>query len=401
MTALSLKNVDKFARKFSDSINELVKYEVQSSNHATHLHRQALIESHKRLFDSMRHALFKRRRYAQDQDLWVELYKRSLYFYPLQNDIEGIPCTMVTKHNGILSFYMKHRIDRSQASILRFDTHADLNPVRSSSKLPLLHKLYIQSGDVKYVDEAQEMVWDIGAAKSGVLFTTGIKDVIWGMPSWVPDKSVTIDYFIKIGKKNLTLATPAQVDDIGGLDEWTHIKKNRSHDAVRQFTRLQTGRLTKKGLRTLTEQVEKNGLRYILDIDLDYFICNGKPFTKSYWKDSYDLQSFKRTEYIDYNQNLPRSKFDETSQMNKYDYKLHLEVLEVNRRIKKFLKLIAHLKRKGMIPEYISVCDSTNILFSQCKECNSLTNGYVPGNLALWVHHQVVSGLERVLKPNV
>jgi len=224
------------------------------------------------------------------------------------------------------------------------------------------------------------------------LFTTGIKDVIWGMPNWVPDKSIVIDYFIKAGKKNLQLCT---TENVPGLDE-LQFRQPKAATTKRKFCRLQTGNLTKKGLRTMVEMIKKNGNEYILDIDLDYFVCNGMPLKPSYWKDSYDLESFKRTKLIDYNQHIPRSKFDQTRELINYEKKLRIEVISVVKRVKKFIKLIAYLKKHGLRPSHISICDSTNVLFSECTGCNSLTNGYVPSNLALLVHHHIISGLTRV-----
>ena len=153
------------------------------------------------LLKNMVEMLMRRKKFALDQDLWRELYLQSIYFYK-NNHIASIPAVFVTKHNEILSFYMKQKISETDFTILRFDTHSDLNYIKGSAHLPLLYKKYISTNNKKYIDQAQEIVWDIGASKSGVLMTTGIKDVIWCMPSWVPDRQIDIEFFIKNNKKN-------------------------------------------------------------------------------------------------------------------------------------------------------------------------------------------------------
>ena len=49
-----------------------------------------------------------------------------------------------------------------------------------------------------------------------------------------------------------------------------------------------------------------------------------------------------------------------------------------------------------MTPSYISICDSTNVQFDECMTCNSVSNNYVPLNLALYVHTKVLNGLHKL-----
>lgn len=375
--SLRLKKADAFAINFSMSIKKLADKDVDTN---------AYID----LFNKLLKQLTKRKLFVQDQDLWVELYKKALPLYNERRDIAGIPATLVTKHNNVLPFYMKQQF--VDMTILHFDTHSDLNSVKGSSELPMLLSAYKTSGEVSNIDKAQEIVWDIGAAVSGVLFTTGIRDVVWCMPSWVPDKQLSLEYFIKTGKRDMTLCTEVDVSRLHNMDEWsTNKHKNQEK---KMFSKLQTGRLTKKGLRNLIQSLNDKR-EYILDIDLDYFVCNGQGFSNKYWKESYDLQSHYRTEFLEFNQQIPRNKLD-ASTLKPYVHKVNRELHFVNKRIKQFLKLVKYLKHKGHVPSAISVCDSANTLFSDCEACNSLTNGYVPNNLALYVHSKVLSGLEKV-----
>jgi hypothetical protein len=380
---MSLRSLDTFANAFSHSIHQLYEYE--------QLHRNS--NSHKTLFKQLLRELIKRKKFAQDQDLWKELYLRSLAFYRSKTHIGSIPTRLVTKHNEIVSFYMEQEISKTSSTILRFDTHADLNPIQESAYLPVIYQKYLDTKDSKYLRDAQKLVWDIGAAKSGVLFATGIRDLVWGIPQWVPDANVTIKYGIKKNKKNMSLIT----DDVHakGMNEWA-IQRMKSSLPQRTFSKAQTGRLSKRTLERIIKMIKSNGNEYILDIDLDYFICNGQPFDKSYWKELYDLQSFHRTQTREINEDVPRSKLEKTAELKKYERKLQNEIRQVNQRIKTFFKILKDLKRQGLKPSHITLCDSTNVLFSDCISCNSFSNGYVPLNLALYVHTYVEHYLHKL-----
>jgi hypothetical protein len=350
------------------------------------------------LFDLLFLSLKKRKQYGKDQELWKELYKRSLHYYDNAKQIgrNNIPIKLVTKHNNILSFYMQQHLHNTSNAILRFDTHSDLNAIKNSSLLPSLYKKYINSGNLVYVDEAQKIVWDIGAAKSGVLFTTGIKDVIWCLPSWVPDQEITIDYYIKHGKRNLTLATTHNLKHIYNMDEWTQYRNNKGIE-TNIFSKVQMGKISKNKLKHIINIIKRNGKNYILDIDLDFFVCNGKKFTNNYFKDSYDLQSFYRTPEKHINQMYPRNSNYNNHMLQSYENHLTFELKQINKRIKRFIYIIAYLKRKGYTPSHISICDSTNILFEDCQNCNSISNGYVPQTFALLIHNRIIEQLGSIL----
>jgi hypothetical protein len=376
---MSLQFADKYIVWFSDNIQKLRKS--PNSN----------------LFYTLLKSLQKRKQYGKDQELWKELYKRSLAFYNQTTHIgiSRIPITLVTKHNDIVSFYMKQQLHKYPYAILRFDTHSDLNPIKNSAILPILYQKYIDTNDSKYIQKAQDLVWDIGAAKSGVLFATGIKDVIWCLPSWVPDKEITMDYYIKQGKRNLSLSTTNDILHVRNMDEWSQGRNSRN-STVKRFSKIQTGKLKKHNIKKVIDIIKKNGKHYILDIDLDYFVCNGKKFTKQYFKESYDLQSFYRTKEQYINQEFPRHTYDNTVALKSYDRQLSYEIKQINKRIKHFVKFISYLTRKGYTPSHISICDSTNILFEDCKNCNSISNGYVPQSLALHVHTKIVQSLSNI-----
>ena len=372
-----MEKIDNFVNFFSKSIVSLKKYMGTSQKKYTYI------------FKKLMHILLKRKKFAMDQDLWEELYYYSIYLYPYEKTIHSIPVTFVTKHNEILAFYMKQRIHQLSCTIVRFDTHSDLNGIKKSLKLPQLYKRYLETKDPSYIDKAQKIVWDIGAAKSGVLLTTGLKDVVWGMPKWIPERQCKVPFFIKKTKTQYKLVTTDEICDT----DFSYSKNLRDVE-TKTYTKLQTGKWDKKTVQKIREQIKCNANTYILDIDLDYFICNGSKSTHSYKELYNDLQSHGRTEKIIFNQDIPRNTLEESSQLTYYQRQLEREIKKVNQRIYSFLKLLKAIKYK---PCLISICDSTNILFQDCKGCNTIGNGYVPTHLALYVHQKIVDGLKKIL----
>lgn len=354
------------------------------------------------LFDKMCSNLLKGKKFGQYQTMWEELYRRSLYFYQFVDNINGIPTVLVTKHNDIVPWYAKQEIHKVKDTIWHLDTHSDQSPVKNAYQLPVLYKSYIDTKDKMFLDKINKIVWDIGAAVSGILYTTGIRDYVWGIPSWLPDPNISMEYFLK-GKKTRYLASNDQRADSLLIDAEYTTQKPKDKTAV--YTKIQTMDQRQLDLKLLKDSIRKNGNTYILDIDLDYFVCNGKGLDrKTYFKDPYDVRSFYRTKKIIFNQDIPREANFESTELKQYNRLLAKETKEIDKRIRDFLKMIRKLTRSGLKPSYISICDSTNIEFEKCdsvnpyqKDCNSVSNGYVPANLALYVHTKVIHGLQTTL----
>lgn len=336
---MSLKNLDDFINVFSKGIADLKYYEA--------LNKYENIEKHSILFNKLLQTLFRRNKPVLDQDLWKELYFHSVYFYKFQNTSNGVPLTLVTKHNQIVPFYMSNKIHLSTSTLVHFDTHSDQAPVPNSALLPGIYREYLNTGDSGLFNKIGDIVWDIGAANSGILYTTGIRDVTWCLPSWVPDKQISISFFLKSNPKTISLSTKNDIRKMKNLDELTQVRRVPKQLTEKLYTKIQTGSITKKNLHILVESIKKNGTKYFLDIDLDYLVCNGKPFTKSYWKETFDLSSFHRTDSAEPNQYTPRYNGDKTKRLDEYTKKFKYEIRQINTRIKKMFRILFYLKSKG------------------------------------------------------
>jgi hypothetical protein len=353
------------------------------------------------LFDELLSTLFKRKKYAHDQSLWEELYKRSLYFYQFTDNIKGIPTIFVTKHHDVVPWYAKMKIHENHDTIFRSDTHSDMNPVKDNNMLPKLYEKYL-AGDGAALRGINRLVWDIGAALSGIVYTTGPRDFVWGIPSWLPDEDASIRYFLA-GRSDKVMVSndPRAKKPTCELVYTPRLPKQDQQ--IHTYYKIQTGHMRhfREYYKQIKRAIRKNGNTYILDIDLDYFVCNGQPMNKNYFRDPFDVQSSKRTRKIVFNQDIPREQMFNSKELMKYSQHLRKEVEDINQRIRSFLGLIRALKRDGLTPRYISICDSTNIEFEECigffnPDCSSVSNGYLPINLALFVHTKVVSGLQKV-----
>lgn len=390
-----MQNLDNFINKFSKGIVRLIRFEA--------VDEKANLTSHLALFDQLLSQLLSRklRNFLVDQDLWEQLYSRSIYFYQFKALINGVPIKLVTKHNQIIPFYMSRKIHNSKATLVHFDTHSDESPVKDSAKLPDLYSMYLKTNDKQYLNKAGDIVWDIGAANSGILYSTGIRDVTWCLPSWVPDEQIAIPYFLKHNLKSIQLSTAENINHIKNLEEVTQVKRTPKDTVTKSYCKIQTGNITKKNLENLYNSIVKNGNKYFLDIDLDYLVCNGKPFTKRYWQDTYDLSSFYRSSTIEPNQGLPRHTGDRSDKLPRYNKILLNEIKIIDKRINKLFQILFYLKKKGIRPELISICDSTNLQFADCENlqlhsCNSVSNNYVPLNLALYVHTKVLNKIKKL-----
>jgi hypothetical protein len=382
------KKIDDFIVDFSSKISELKKFEAKN---------ECYTQEHYKIFNSLFQTLSQRKKYAFDIRLWEELYYHSIYFYPKINKIGSIQTVLVTKHNHILPFYMKHNIGKLDTSFLHFDTHPDMNTIKNNIDLPTLNEK-LEKKDIEYIDKAQDIVWDIGAAISGVIITTGIQNYVWAMPKWIPDPNLKTTYFIKDNKNTINLYTNDIKMKDDDLVDLTYLNKYKNQDKKeKNYIKIQTGNDSNKKI--VSNLVEEFGNTYILDIDLDYFVCNGQKLKrKVYYNDQYDVSSTNRTNTIIINENSPRDFYYESKELIKFQKELTKEIQLINKRINKFLSLIKSLKNKGCTPTHISICDSTNIEFSMCKKCNSLSNGYVPTNLALIVHDKVFKGLKDIFE---
>jgi hypothetical protein len=358
-------------------------------------------QNHKTLLEKQIARLMERKNYLVDIDIWREIYERSICFYPFCTDIAGIPCSLITKHNYILRDFMKRNLHLSNDTLVHFDTHDDFNTVDGNKILPELYRKYLQTKKETFIQEAQDIVHDIGAAVSGLLLTTGNRDNVWVVPNWIPDKNGSLSYFMRVNKKSITFVTndPHHVNFKGKLkeDSFSDVRVKVPEGEKRIYGKYQVTNNAKwrKNISHLRDAIARNGRTFILDIDLDFFVSNGEELTDEYFHDGQDVKSDLRVQETEVNLENPRDAFEKTDKFLNLKKKMNKEVAAITDRIKNFQRTLKFLKDDGFVPSLINICDSTNVEFvTNCAACTSTCNNYMPKHLALFVHTKVRDLLE-------
>lgn len=336
-------------------------------------------------------ALAARKDFVRDHELWVELYYRSVQMYPYQTSLAGIPFVNVTKHNHVVPFYARMRIP-TRVPIVHWDTHSDLNGIQDSKAL------VTAAADRRY-DKVQERCWDIGAAMTGVLLLPGPpRDLVWVTPSWVPDPERSLRYWKRDkGTRNVVLAhCDPNSDHPLAL---VRLYKSRSvcQGPSGQISVVNLGRQPQAPrLQRLLDLVPEGP--FVLDIDLDVFVCNGRPLRRAlYMKEGYDLCSHARSRMKELN-DMPRNMYSKgTRQYYDLSRTFTREVRLIEQRLRAFESQLRFLKQAGRAPCAISVSDSTGVNFSSCTSCSSTGNNYMPTYFAAFVNQKVLDILCRVL----
>ena len=361
--------------------------------HLRELESAEIVTEHAKLFKDILNILMKRQNFVADAELWKELYLRSIWQLPNFTTLGTAPISVVVKHNHVLSFYMRHlRNGHADVPIVHWDSHTDNNPVEGSAVLPELHK----KGTEAAIRDAQEITWDIGAAISGVILATGPRTFVWCMPAWLPDAEFKCQYWLSQGTKNLTMttATPDTAAEKKAIatSSLNTAAKIPAGATCATYAQIQMSKAT--GDARLLSLLPGDG--YILDCDIDYFCSNGRPVDGTYEKDPYDVASHHRIPRRELIENPRDIYLKDSKEFRTYARAVAKEMALVKSRLAAFERTLRYLKAHGKIAVLITISDSTEANFTECVDCSSLCNSYVPGHLALYLRTKVVEILNRV-----
>lgn len=333
--------------------------------------------------------------------MWEELHDRMVYYYDYLNEKNlrrRVPIFRMVLHNTAIIWWLRaNNVGKLSGPLIHFDTHDDMGLPPSTKGLLTtdgkLNTYGIMNGS------CAKIFWPVTC----LLLAKGTDSVIWAMPPWVYDDNAGFNQVLvtkKKGNDTFYLRSKNEPKDkfmlLGGDVELVSDKKLEDRKPYKFYHPLRFDRLHVDNASSW-KKLERliDGDKFILDIDLDYFVCNGvKVSEREYKKDFTDLCSYGRVEGIP-GMDTPREMYtDEKSVKMVKD--LNVEVKLIKKRIKIFLAGLSVLKREGIRPSCINISDSTTSLFSGNADRALFTNQYTPKYFVPMIYSLLVVGMDKL-----
>jgi hypothetical protein len=359
---------------------------------------------------SITNNLLKYNDYLLYRPLWEELHDRMVYYYNHINEVNlksKIPFFQTTLHNETVYWWKKaQEKNKLKGTLVHFDSHPDMNVPGHSARKVLKDKKIIVNKFFKY-----SICGEIGSPVTCLMLMKASNNVIWGMPNWLYDENGEYDQYLvscknqkdsKCRKNELTyLRSDKSPIDPWGTEEHNSIK--RVPDKLikpKNFTFFHKFKYNRLHFDTINtwkhmEKIMGSEKKFIMDIDLDFFVCNGEKLSKKeYMKELGDIRSPYRTTGMP-EIYTPRQQYD-TKTGDKIDKMLIKEMSELKKRIDKFLNGLKYLKKEGITPSVINISDSTPSLFSGDINRAVFNNNYTPKYFVPYIHLLLIKGLHKL-----
>ena len=329
--------------------------------------------------------------------MWEELHDRMVYYYDYRNKVnltKKTPLFSGTLHNEAVVWWLKlKQKGHLSSTLLHFDTHDDMGlPDTKKNLLTARGKLNsakVENGSCGLIS------WPVTC----LLLSEGVDNVVWCMPSWV--------YDTKLIRKEQALIHDKKHDDFlyrrrkgGGKDKYrmkedvelvatTEKTKEMDFHHEFEFSRLKV--VSTKGWHHLAKLIGDEN-KYILDIDLDFFVTNGGKHSKTaYQREFEDLESTGRVHETP-GITTPRAAYEDPASQ-RIVTRLNKEFSMIKKRVKVFLQGVAYLKKKGFTPCCITISDSTPTFFSGNSSRAVWTNSYTPKYFVPALRYLLTKGL--------
>ena len=317
---------------------------------------------------------------------YEELIDRYTYYYRYMNEnlhfkINDIPIFQISKHHHAIE-YMYKTIKENPGTILHVDSHADINEMKNNRKY-FKKFISLDKPNKKENKMFQDMITDIGGVLVPMLLPYDNNNgIFWLTPDWVTEPF-----------NNDSVRLAIHEDEAyyyGGTCPAYTIKRNKEeiniYDKEVSFTT--------SNVKYANMCLDKISNKYILNIDLDYFVTYGDP---SYGFEGNDTRSDYRTEL-----DVGYAVKDTISSYRKEEA-LQYECNLILKRIDNFLNLIKQLKLENKTPSMIIICDSTRINFCNYNQNNEkfdseVHHEFMPKYLCFWVHNLVMKNLYKILE---
>jgi hypothetical protein len=348
----------------------------------------------KSLLKKVFNELLKIDNYVIYRKLWEELHDRQAYYYEYNNNIQKskkIPFLRHTLHNQVVPDWLRMNSKiKPEHPILHFDTHDDMDVMRKVDNYCLNLK-EIKKGACGMINHPITcMIW-LGY----------INKVVWCTPEWVYDDDIELEQALIIDRtKNMKYIRgndqPIDKYILKNTTKIVKLKEMKPSSNYKFYKKFNFYRYHFYNKRQWNILAKKDNIidiksKYILDIDLDFFACEGTNYTKKeYIKNFGDLCSTNRISELPSTTN-PRNELEnkEAIDINK---KIKKELKLIDKRIDIFLNGLKLLKKYGKTPSIINISDSASSLFSGMNSRAVLTNSYCPKYLVPYINNKLING---------
>jgi len=289
----------------------------------------------------------------------------------------------VVMHNRAVGWWLRHPQPPGVA-LLHVDSHVDMNPVHAGGgRLRRLGRRVAQGRSPPRA--LDPLLWDIGGVVTAYLALGGLRDVVWLHPAWVrarPAHRTPVALVRERGR--LTY----RAERGSGLRAGLRLAALRPQDdQIFRYTQLRAR--TRGQWERLRSAL---GERFVLDIDLDYFVTNGVENHGGVYES--EARSPLRRRRCRITQ-APRQYSASTAEMSRRRRQVHAELRAIDERIRSFASGLRQLQRRGCVPTLVSLSDSAATL-GGLTDGISWSNNYTPAHLVMYVKTRLLRRLRRL-----
>ena len=352
----------------------------------------------KLLIDEVTILLQDKKNFILYRPFWEELHDRMVFYYDYLNELntkKKLPLFRMTLHNEAAKLWLSCKNRQIlDGPLIHFDTHDD-SGIPPSSKYLLNKDGLLNENGINRGSCGQ-----INYPVTCLLLTKSVNHIIWAMPNWVYDNNASYNQTLVCTKRDKFqyIREPGQKKDKFLMLDDIVIEQVKDEIAYKFYHKMIDTRIKmdkSKSWDKLSTMIDSN--KFILDIDLDFFVCNGDKYSmKTYSKNFYDLESTGRVKSFP-DMVSPRAMYDD-EKSKKMIRLLNKEMLFINKRIQIFLNGLKTLKDFGIKPCCINISDSTGSFFSGNTERAVFTNEYTPKYFVSIIHSILISGLQKLYK---